>query len=97
MVSDTQTVRSVFIINPELKIRLTISDLLTVGRNFVEILRVIDALQLTDKVQVATPADWRAGDCVLIRPSVSDQATQRLFPQGWDAHRPYLRLTKLSN
>ena len=57
----------------------------------------IDAPQLTDKVQVATPADWRARDCVIIRPSVSDEAALRLFPQSWDALRPYLRLTKRSN
>lgn len=93
--SGTQAVRSVFIIDPGLKIRLTMTYPMTVGRNFDEILRVIDALQLTDKMPVATPADWRPGERVIIRPSVSDEAAQQSFPQGWDTLRPYLRLTKL--
>ncbi len=67
-VSDTQAVRSVFIIDPELKIRLTMTYPMTVGRSFDEILRVIDALQLTDRIPVATPADWRPGESVIIRP-----------------------------
>lgn len=94
-VSDTQTVRSVFIIDPALKIRLTMTYPMTVGRNFDEILRAIDALQLTDKAEVATPADWRPGGRVIIRPSVDDDTARQHFPQGWETLRPYLRLTEM--
>ncbi|MFC0242684.1 peroxiredoxin [Rhodopseudomonas telluris] len=91
--SDTAAVRSVFIIDPNKKIRLTMTYPMNVGRNFDEILRVIDALQLADKHRVATPADWRAGDKVIIPLSVQGDDAVKAFPQGWDAPRPYLRLT----
>lgn len=93
--SATEAVRSVFIIDPDKKIRLTLTYPLNVGRNFDEILRVIDALQLADAKKVATPADWRAGDKVIIPLSVSDEMAREVFPQGWEAPRPYLRLTEV--
>lgn len=93
--SSTEAVRSVFIIDPDLKIRLTMTYPMTVGRNFDEILRTIDALQTTDQHQVACPADWTPGKKVIIRPSVSDEAARTAFPQGWETQRPYLRLTEL--
>ncbi|WP_322516870.1 peroxiredoxin [Rhodopseudomonas palustris] len=91
--SETAAVRSVFIIDPNKKIRLTMTYPMNVGRNFDEILRVIDALQLADKYRVATPADWRAGDKVIIPLSLQGEDAVKAFPQGWDAPRPYLRLT----
>lgn len=93
--STTAAVRSVFIIDPNKKIRLTLTYPMSVGRNFDEILRVIDALQLNDSVKVATPADWRKGDKVIIPPSISNEAAKDIFPQGWEEIRPYLRLTKV--
>ncbi|MGM0631803.1 MAG: peroxiredoxin [Pseudomonadota bacterium] len=93
--SDTAAVRSVFIIDPAKKIRLTMTYPMAVGRNFDEILRVIDALQTGDKYKVATPADWQKGDTVIIPPSISNEDAKKLFPQGWDEVRPYLRLTEL--
>lgn len=93
--SVTATVRSVFIIDPSQKIRLTMTYPMTVGRNFDEILRVIDALQTTDKQDVACPADWRPGDQVIIRPTVSDEDAKQKFPQGWTTVKPYLRLTDI--
>jgi alkyl hydroperoxide reductase subunit AhpC len=93
--SDTQAIRSVFIIDPDLKIRLTMTYPMTVGRNFDEIIRVIDALQLTDKIEVATPADWRPGDRVIIRTSVDEDTAKTQFPKGWETLRPYLRLTSV--
>lgn len=90
------TVRSVFIIDPNKKIRLTLTYPPSAGRNFDEILRVLDSLQLTDSQKVTTPADWRAGEEVIIAPSVSDDDARKLFPQGWKALKPYLRLVKLS-
>lgn len=93
--SVTATVRSVFIIDPQQKIRLTMTYPMTVGRNFDEILRVIDALQTTDKQEVACPADWRPGDQVIIRPTVSDADAKQKFPQGWNTVKPYLRLTDI--
>lgn len=92
---DTAAVRSVFIIDPNKKIRLTMTYPMTVGRNFDEILRVIDALHTTDAHSVACPADWNPGENVIIRPSVSDDDARKEFPQGWDEKRPYLRLTTL--
>jgi len=92
---DTAAVRSVFIIDPNMKIRLTMTYPMAVGRNFAEILRVIDALQTTDKQEVACPADWEVGKPVIIRPSVSDDDAKNKFPQGWETLRPYLRLTNL--
>ncbi|MAD53591.1 MULTISPECIES: peroxiredoxin [unclassified Idiomarina] len=94
--SQTATVRSVFIIDPEQKIRLTMTYPMTVGRNFAEILRVIDALQTTDSQEVACPADWVPGDRVIIRPTVSEEDAQKKFPQGYETLRPYLRLTDIN-
>ena len=94
--SNTAAVRSVFIIDPDKKIRLTMTYRLNVGRNFDEILRVIDALQTADRSTVALPADWRPGEDVIIPPSISDDAAKDLFPQGWEEIRPYLRKVKLS-
>jgi alkyl hydroperoxide reductase subunit AhpC len=90
--SDTNTVRSVFIIGPDKKVKLNITYPASTGRNFEEILRVIDSLQLTAKHQVATPADWKQGEDVIIVPAVSDEDAQKRFP-GYDAKKPYLRLT----
>jgi len=89
--SDTEAIRSVFVIDPDRVIRLTMCYPLNVGRNFNEILRAIDALQLADSENIATPADWRPGDPVLIPSSISDDAAKHQFPQGWQAVRPYLR------
>jgi len=96
--NDTQTVRSVFIIDPKKKIRLTITYPASTGRNFDEILRVIDSLQLTDNFSVATPVDWKdGGDCVIV-PSLKDPAVlKQKFPKGWKEVRPYLRLTPQPN
>jgi len=88
-------VRSVFIIDPNKKIRLTMTYPMSVGRNFDEILRVIDSLQLGDAKRVATPADWQKGKDVIIPPSISNEEAKSLFPQGWTEHRPYLRTTKV--
>ncbi|WP_150303339.1 peroxiredoxin [Pseudomonas saliphila] len=93
--SETATVRSVFIIDPNKKIRLTLTYPMAVGRNFDEILRVIDALQTGDKNRCALPADWRKGDDVIIPPSISNEDAKDLFPQGWNEVRPYLRTTRL--
>lgn len=93
--SETAAVRSVFIIDPKKKIRLTMTYPMSVGRNFAEILRVIDALQTGDKFRVATPADWLPGDKVIIPPSIKNEQAHDLFPQGWQEIRPYLRLTQV--
>jgi len=87
------TVRTVFVIDPNRKIRLTITYPQTAGRNFDEILRVIDSLQLTDSYSVSTPVNWNAGQDVIIVPSVSDTDAERRFPRGWRAPKSYLRLT----
>ena len=94
--SETAAVRSVYIIDPNKKIRLTMTYPMSVGRNFDEILRVIDALQLGDEKKIATPADWRPGDKVIIPPSISNEEAKDIFPQGWDEIRPYLRLTDVN-
>lgn len=91
--SATATVRSVFIIDPNKKVRLTMTYPMNVGRNFDEILRVIDALQFADKHGVATPAQWTPGNKVIIPPSVTNEQAKERFPQGWDEVRPYLRYT----
>jgi len=91
--SATEAVRSVFIIDPEKKVRLIMTYPMNVGRNFDEILRVIDALQLADRRKIATPADWQPGDRIIIPPSLSNEQAKPLFPQGWDEVRPYLRTT----
>lgn len=93
--STTEAVRSVFIIDPNKKIRLTMTYPMNVGRNFDEILRVIDALQLADAKSIATPADWQIGDEVIIPPSIDNAAAKELFPQGWDEIKPYLRTTRV--
>jgi len=94
--SETAAVRSVYIIDPNKKIRLMMTYPMNVGRNFDEILRVIDALQLGDAKQIATPADWRPGKKVIIPPSISNDEAERLFPQGWEELRSYLRLTDVN-
>ena len=91
--SGTLTVRSVFVIDPSKKVRLMITYPASTGRNFDEILRVIDSLQLTDKHKVATPVNWKQGEDVIIVPAVSDEDAKSLFPQGWKALKPYLRVT----
>jgi len=93
--SSTAAVRSVFIIDPDNKIRLTMTYPMSVGRNFDEILRVLDALQTGDKYSVATPADWRPGNDVIIPPSISNEKAKEMFPQGWNEIRSYLRLTSV--
>ncbi|WP_455429173.1 hypothetical protein [Fodinicurvata halophila] len=95
--NDTLTVRSVFIIDPNKKIRLTLTYPASTGRNFDEILRTIDSLQLTDGYKVATPVNWKHGEDVIIVPSLSNEEAQKLFPQGWDEQKPYLRVTKQPN
>ncbi len=90
--SDTLTVRSVFVIGPDKKIKLTLTYPASTGRNFDEVLRVINSLQLTAKHQVATPVNWKAGEDVIIVPSVSDDDAKKKFPNGWTAQRPYLRI-----
>jgi alkyl hydroperoxide reductase subunit AhpC len=95
--SDTLTVRSVFFIDPNKKVRAMITYPASTGRNFDEILRVIDSLQLTDQYKVATPANWKDGqDCVIV-PAVTDEQAKGMFPKGWKALRPYLRMTPQPN
>lgn len=91
--SDTQTVRSVFIISPDKKVRLTLTYPASTGRNFNEILRVIDSLQLTDKYKVATPADWNPGDDVIISNAIKTEDAISQFPKGFNEVKPYLRYT----
>ena len=90
--ADNQTVRNVFVIGPDKLVKLIMVYPMTAGRNFDEVLRVIDALQLTAKHKVATPANWKQGEDVIIAGSVSDDEARRMFPQGWKAPRPYLRI-----
>ena len=90
--SDTFTVRSVFIIDPNKKIRLQITYSASTGRNFDEVLRVIDSLQLTDQYKVATPVNWKQGEDVIIVPAVKDEYAAKLFPNGWKTLKPYLRV-----
>jgi len=90
---EVYTVRTVFVIDPKQKIRLTITYPQTTGRNFDELLRVIDSLQLTDAHRVATPVNWKQGEDVIIVPAVSDEEARAKFPKGWRALKPYLRLT----
>ena len=89
-----QTVRSVFIVGPDKKIKLTLTYPMTTGRNFDEILRVLDSMQLTAKHKVATPVNWKHGDDVIIVASVSDAEAKEKFPEGWKAVKPYLRVVK---
>ena len=88
------TVRSVFIVGPDKKIKLTMTYPMTTGRNFNEILRALDSIQLTAKHKVATPVNWNHGDDVIIAGSVSDEDAKTLFPEGWKAPKPYLRIVK---
>ncbi|BAF86381.1 AhpC/TSA family protein [Azorhizobium caulinodans ORS 571] len=92
--SDTATVRSVFVIGPDKKLKLTLTYPASTGRNFQEILRVVDSLQLTAQHSVATPVDWKQGDDVIIVPSVSDEAAKEKFPEGWKTVKPYLRVVR---
>jgi thioredoxin-dependent peroxiredoxin len=95
--SEKSTVRSVFIIGPDKKIKLTLTYPASTGRNFTELLRVIDSLQLTANYQVATPADWQYGEDVLITPAVSDEQAINKFPKGFETVKPYLRKTPQPN
>ncbi|MGO8914780.1 MAG: peroxiredoxin [Stellaceae bacterium] len=90
--ADNQTVRNVFVVGPDKKIKLILVYPMTTGRNFDEVLRVIDSLQLTAKHKVATPANWKPGEDVIIAGSVSDDDAKKIYPQGWKAPRPYLRI-----
>lgn len=90
--ADNATVRTVFVIGPDKKIKLQISYPMTTGRNFDEILRVIDSIQLTAKHKVATPVNWKPGDDVIIPPAVSDDAAKQKYPNGWKTVKPYLRV-----
>lgn len=92
--SDTVTVRSVFVIGPDKKVKLTLTYPPSTGRNFEEILRVIDSLQLTANHSVATPADWKDGEDVIIVPSLSNEEAKQKFPKGWNEQKPYLRVVK---
>ena len=92
-ISDVFTVRSVFVIGPDKKVKLMITYPASTGRNFDEIMRVIDSLQLTAKHSVATPVNWKYGEDVIIVPSLSDEAAKEKFPGGWKAPKPYLRIT----
>lgn len=92
--NDTLTVRSVFIIGPDKKLKLSLTYPASTGRNFAEILRVVDSLQLTAKHSVATPVDWKHGDDVIIVPSLSDDAAKEKFPDGWTTVKPYLRVVR---
>jgi alkyl hydroperoxide reductase subunit AhpC len=94
---DKATVRSVFIIGPDKKIKLTLTYPASTGRNFFEILRVIDSLQLTANYKVATPADWQKGQDCIVSPAVSDNDAQKLFPKGVRKVKPYLRFTPQPN
>ena len=95
--NDTLTVRSVFIIGPDKKVKLTITYPASTGRNFQEILRVIDSLQLTSNYQVSTPADWKEGEDVIISPAIDNESAKEKFPKGFTELRPYLRLTPQPN
>jgi alkyl hydroperoxide reductase subunit AhpC len=90
--ADNQTVRNVFVVGPDKKIKLVLIYPMTTGRNFDEVLRVIDSLQLTAKHKVATPAQWQEGDDVIIAGSVSDDEAKETYPDGWDSPKPYIRI-----
>jgi alkyl hydroperoxide reductase subunit AhpC len=95
--SDTFTVRSVYVIGPDKKVKLMLTYPASTGRNFDEILRVIDSLQLTAKYSVATPVNWKDGDDCIIVPAVTDEQAKEKFPAGWNAVKPYLRITPQPN
>ena len=90
--ADNQTVRNVFVIGPDKRIKLVIVYPMTTGRNFDEVLRVIDSLQLTAKHKVSTPVNWQQGDEVIIAGSVSDEDAKKIYPKGWKSPKPYLRI-----
>jgi len=90
--ADNQTVRNVFVIGPDKKVKLILVYPMTTGRNFDEVLRVIDSLQLTAKHKVATPVNWQQGDDVIIAGSVSDEEARQTYPDGWDSPKPYIRI-----
>jgi alkyl hydroperoxide reductase subunit AhpC len=90
--ADNATVRNVFVIGPDKKIKLVLVYPMTTGRNFAEILRVIDSLQMTVKHRVATPADWQPGEDVIIAGSVTDDEAKTIYPDGWNAPKPYIRI-----
>jgi alkyl hydroperoxide reductase subunit AhpC len=90
--ADNLTVRNVFVVGPDKKIKLILVYPMTTGRNFDEVLRVIDSLQLTTKHKVATPVNWKPGEDVIIAGSVNDEEAKKIYPQGWKAPRPYLRI-----
>ena len=90
--ADNQTVRNVFVIGPDKKIKLVLVYPMTTGRNFDEVLRVLDSVQLTANHRVATPAQWQQGENVIIAGSVSDDEAREIYPDGWDAPRPYIRI-----
>jgi alkyl hydroperoxide reductase subunit AhpC len=90
--ADNATIRSVFVVGPDKKIKLQLTYPMSTGRNFDEILRVIDSMQLTARHKVATPVNWKPGEDVIISPSVSDEEAKRTYPDGWKAARPYLRV-----
>jgi thioredoxin-dependent peroxiredoxin len=92
--ADNQTVRNVFVIGPDKKIKLILVYPMTTGRNFDEVLRVIDSMQLTAKHRVATPVNWKQGDDVIIAGSVSDEEAKKIYPEGWKSPRPYIRIVK---
>jgi alkyl hydroperoxide reductase subunit AhpC len=92
--ADNQTVRNVFVIGPDKKIKLILVYPMTTGRNFDEVLRVIDSMQLTAKHRVATPVNWKQGDDVIIAGSVSDEVAKKIYPEGWKSPRPYIRIVK---
>ena len=95
--ADNATIRSVFIIGPDKKIKLILTYPMTTGRNFDEVLRVLDSMQLTAKHKVATPVNWKPGNDVIIVPSVSDADAKEKYPEGWKAPKPYLRIVKQPN
>ena len=90
--ADNQTVRNVFVIGPDKKVKLILIYPMTTGRNFDEVLRVVDSLQLTAKHRVATPAQWQQGDKVIIAGSVSNEEAEKIWPEGWESPRPYIRI-----
>jgi len=92
--ADNQTVRTVFVIGPDKKVKLFLTYPMATGRNFLEILRTIDSIQLTAKYKVATPAGWKQGEDVIIVPAVKDDEAKKLFPNGWKTVKPYLRVIK---
>ena len=92
--SENQTVRNVFVIGPDKKIQLILVYPMTTGRNFDEVLRIIDSLQLTTKHKVATPVNWKQGEDVIIAGSVTDDAARELYPDGWKAPKPYIRIVR---